>query len=120
MNWSSILSGSMMFILMSIVRLLFYINIPISNGKKIIKILSIPDIGNRDNGGEILVFLYQCSFLLLVFMGFIYQNILRVIVDVMPPIRDIDNYITFGLFMVSVALPVVLGLIISKMYRSKK
>jgi len=108
----------MMFILLSIIRLLFYIKTPISNGKKVIRVLSIPDIRDRDNSGEILVFLYQCAVLLMIIMGFLHQNILQIIISVMPPIRHIDDYVTFGLTLLPLLLPIILGLVISKIYWS--
>lgn len=120
MNWSLIISGLMMFILLSIIRLLFYINIPISNGKKVIRILSIPDIDDRDNGGEILVFLYQCAALLMIVMGFLHYNILQIIISVMPPMRQIDGFVTFGLTLIPLSLPVLLGVILSKIYWSNE
>ncbi|MCG2787343.1 MAG: hypothetical protein L6461_19820 [Anaerolineae bacterium] len=118
MNWSLIISGCMMFILLSIIRLLFYLNISISNEKKIIKILSIPNMRDRDNSGEVLIFLYQCAFVLMIFIGFLHQNILRIIINVMPPIRFIEAYVTFVLSLIPLLLPVVVGLIISKIYWS--
>lgn len=116
MNSSLIISGCMMFFLFTITRLLFYINIRLSNGKKIIRSLGIPDIRNRDNSGEILVFLYQCASLLLIFLGFAFQNVLSIVAGIMPPVRHLDGYVSFGLSMFALALPVVLGLILQKIY----
>jgi hypothetical protein len=118
MDWSLIVSGCMGFFVLTIIRLLLYINIPINNGKKIIRILSIPDIRNRDSSGEALVFLYQCASLLLIFLGFAYQNVLSIIASIMPSVRHLDGYVSFGLSMFALALPVVQGLIIQKMYWS--
>ena len=88
------------------------------NEKKIIKILSIPNMRDRDNSGEVLIFLYQCAFVLMIFIGFLHQNILRIIINVMPSIRFIEAYVTFVLSLIPLLLPVVVGLIISKIYWS--
>lgn len=118
MNWSLIISSFMIFIVLSVIRLLFYINKPVSHGKKVIRVLSIPDIRDRDNSGETLVFLYQSAVLLMVIMGFLHDNILQIIINVMPPIRFIEAYVTFVLSLIPLLLPVVVGLIISKIYWS--
>ncbi len=118
MNWSLIISNFMIFIVLSVIRLLFYINRPVSNIKKMIRVFSIPDIRDRDNSGEILVFLYQCTVLLMFIIGFLHQNILQIIIRVIPSIRYIDGYVTFGLTLVSLSLPIILGAVISKIYWS--
>ena len=118
MNWSLIISSFMIFIVLSVIRLLFYINKPVSHGKKVIRVLSIPDIRDRDNSGETLVFLYQSAVLLMVIMGFLHDNILQIIISVMPPIQHILDYVTFGLTLFSLSLPILLGAIISKVYWS--